>query len=35
MWTLFVLLAGAIAVMALAHDPRVEEAQRQFYNKTY
>ena len=35
MWTLIVLLVGAIAVMALAHDPKVDEAHRKFYNKYY
>lgn len=35
MWTLLVVLVGAIVVMALAHDPKVDEAHRKFYNKYY
>ena len=35
MWTLLVVLAGAIVVMALAHDPKIDEEHKKFYNKDY
>lgn len=35
MWTLLFILGGAFAVMALMHDPKIDEEHKKFYNKYY
>ena len=35
MWTLFLILGAAIAIMAIIDDPRVEQENHKFYNKYY
>ena len=35
MWAMLLILIGALAVIAWAHDPKIDEAHRKFYGKYY